>query len=111
MAGEDSSVEVTAADKGKTVEIRRGDKVDIKLEENATTGYRWAIDKMDEEVLELESSDFATAPDIGIGGGGERRFSFKAKGTGTARVELKLWREWEGDASVIDRYDLTIRVE
>ena len=111
MVSKDLNVTVTAADIGKTVDIRQGERVNVKLEENATTGYRWAIDRIEEGVLELEDSDFVLASDTGIGGGGERIFRFRAKSTGTSHVQLKMQREWEGDVPPIQRYDFSIRVE
>ena len=110
MPDREPSTTVTEADKGKTVNICQNDLGRIKLKENPTTGYRWAIDEINEEVLELEGSVFAMAPDAGIGGGGEQTFTFKARKIGTTRVELKLWREWEGEESIIDRFDVTIQV-
>ena len=33
-------------DSGRTIDIRSGETVQITLPENATTGYRWAIDAL-----------------------------------------------------------------
>jgi len=106
-----SELILTQADKGKSFRVHRDDVVVIYLAENPTTGYQWAIDEMNEEILELEDSDFALASDAGIGGGGEKRLRFKAKSPGTTRLELKLSREWEGDIPASQRYDVTIQVE
>ena len=110
MPDEEPSIMLTEADKGKSVRICQNDVVQIKLNENPTTGYRWTINPMNGEVLELESSVFALAPSSGIGGGGERILTFKARKIGTTRLELELRREWEGARSGIDHYDLTIQV-
>ena len=40
----------------------------------------------------------------------ERRWVIQAKTTGTATLTLKLWREWEGDPSVIERYQVTLAI-
>jgi len=101
---------LTEADKGKTYRVHQDDVILVRLPENPSTGYQWALDEINEEILELEDSDFVLSSDVGIGGGGERRLRFKAKSTGTTRIELKLWREWEGDISAIQRYDFTIQV-
>jgi inhibitor of cysteine peptidase len=101
---------LTRVDSGKTFEVHSDDMIVTRLPENPTTGYRWAIDEIDEEALKLEESGFALISGADIGGTGERRLSFKAKRTGTTHVELKLWREWEGDKSVSDHYDFTIHV-
>ena len=110
MPDEEPGTTFTEADKGKSVNICQNDVVLIKLKENPTTGYRWALYKINEDVLELENSVFAMVPGVGIGGGGERTLTFKARKIGTTRVELELRREWEGEGSGIDRYGLTIQV-
>ncbi len=105
-----SELTLTQAEKGGSFEVRQDDVIVVRLPENPTTGYRWAIEEIDEEVLEPETSDFAMRPDAAIGGGGERRLGFRAKRAGTAHVELKLARAWEEEGQGIDRYDFTIQV-
>jgi inhibitor of cysteine peptidase len=105
-----SELVVGAADRGSSVEVGRGDVVVVRLRETPTSGFRWAIGRLDVDVLALEGSEFAVAEGAAVGGGGERAFSFRAVDRGSGRIELKLWREWEGDASIADRFDLTVRV-
>ena len=101
---------LTPADDGKSFEVDQGDVVVIGLDENPTTGYRWAVDRRDADILELQGSDFSPGTGAGIGGGGRRTLVFKARKAGTARVQLKLWRDWEGESSTTDRYAVTLRV-
>lgn len=106
-----SSFVLTEEDKGKTITIHQGDQVVINLKENPTTGYRWAIDKVDNALLVPDQAGYSQSPGGGIGSGGRRLFVFNAKGPGTVHLQLKLWREWEGDTSIIDRFDVTIQIE
>jgi inhibitor of cysteine peptidase len=101
---------VTQADNGKSFEVHQGEVIGIRLEENPSTGYRWAIDHVDADFLTLQNSAFSPTSGGGIGSGGERTFTFKATKTGTAHIQLKLWREWEGDRSITNRYTLTIQI-
>lgn len=101
----------TAADKGQTVQVRQGDEVIIQLKENPTTGYRWDIDKTNATLLVQHNSEFSTPGGTGIGGGGTRTITFIAKSVGTVQLELKLWRAWQGDASITDRYNITIQIQ
>lgn len=96
---------ITEADKGKTLEVRRDDLIVVRLPENPTTGYRWALDEDQHEILFLEKSEFSLPKSPKVGGGGTRIFTFRAKRAGTAQIRLKNWRDWEGEASVIDRFD------
>ena len=105
-----SNITLTEADKGKTIDVPQGTEVLIRLKENPTTGYRWAIDQNDDTVLPLQSSNFSSTPGAAVGAGGTRIFTFTAKQPGTAHLQLKLWREWLGDSSITERYDVTIQV-
>ena len=105
-----SSISLTEADKDTAIDVAQGSEVVIRLAENPTTGYVWALDQTDDTVLPLQSSDFSPTPSAGVGAGGTRTFTFTAGQPGTAHVQLKLWREWQGDPSTIERYDVDIQV-
>ena len=97
-------------DNGRTIDIRPGEQVQITLPENATTGYRWAIDRYDEEYIE----PLATEPRYvakAVGSGGQVAFIFQGKKIGTGEIVLKHWRHWEGDTSVTARFLLRIHVQ
>jgi inhibitor of cysteine peptidase len=97
-------------DNDRMVDIRVGDTVRITLPENATTGYRWAIDHYDKEFIEA----IATEPKYtkkAIGSGGEVSFLFQGKKAGTGEIALKNWRSWEGDSSVTSRFRLRLNVQ
>lgn len=106
-----SQLTITQADRDKTFTVRRGDAIAINLAENPTTGYRWALDKIDSQKLELQNSEFSISENAGIGGGGERSFTFRTKATGIARLLLKEWRPWSGDRSIIQRFNVTFEIE
>jgi len=100
---------IVEKDNGQTLDVRVGESVWINLPENATTGYRWAIDRYDDEFIEA----VATEPrytENAIGSGGEVAFSFRARKTGTGEIILKHWRHWEGDLSVTRRFCLRLNV-
>ena len=101
---------IVEKDNGRTVGIRLGDSVRVNLPENATTGYRWAIDRYDEEFIEA----IAAAPKYtanAIGSGGEGEFIFKGKKIGSGEIMLKYWRHWEGDSSITSRFRLRLNVQ
>jgi inhibitor of cysteine peptidase len=106
---------LTDIDNGKSLEARQGDEIILRLPENATTGYRWHIDRAN-AVIEQEQTSYhldpniQTDPNTQFGRGGVREFRFRAKANGTARLELKLWQPWEGDSSVIERFAVDIKI-
>lgn len=97
-------------DNGRTVDIRLGESVRINLPENATTGYRWAIDRYDDQFIEAVANEQHYTENA-IGSGGEVEFIFKGKKIGSGEIMLKHWRHWEGDASITSRFRLCLNVQ
>jgi len=98
---------LTEADNNRTIELRVGDTVRVSLPENATTGFRWAIDRLDGEVIEAVGSGSHRAGGA-VGSGGEVTFTFKAKKAGADDITLKYWRHFEGDSSITKRFHLRL---
>jgi inhibitor of cysteine peptidase len=105
-----SVLKLSREDNGKLIKLRQDDAIIVSLQETPTTGYRWAVDNTDETILELQSEGFRTVPEAGLGGSGTRTLSFRAIKAGSVNLKLKLWREWAGEASITERYSLTINV-
>ena len=105
-----SVITLTQADQGKSITLQPGQTLVVKLPENPTTGFRWAIARNDEETLALRDSDYAPAAGVGVGGGGQRTFTFVARKPGSVILQFKNWREWEGDSFITERFGVTIDV-
>lgn len=101
---------LTEADNGRTVDLRAGESVRLTLPENATTGYRWAIDRLDRDVVEEAGSE--AHPSRGaVGSAGNVTFDFKAKKAGSGEVALKYWRHFEGEGSVVKRFRFRLNAQ
>jgi inhibitor of cysteine peptidase len=96
-------------DNDRTVTIRLNETVRITLPENATTGYRWAIERYDKELFD-ELAIEPHYPKGTVGSGGEVVFIFQGKKTGTGDIMLKHWRSWEGDTSIIARFHVRVQL-
>ena len=94
-------------DSGRTVKVKSGEVITIRLVENPTTGYRWAV----EAGSGLEQVEDQNEPGGRIGAAGVRVLQFHAKSIGTHELRLKNWREWEGAPSVIGRFNAWIVVD
>ncbi|MCQ4574524.1 MAG: protease inhibitor I42 family protein [Candidatus Brocadiales bacterium] len=101
---------ITQADGGKTFKVRKGGEITIRLKGNRTTGYSWAVEEADKNVLELIKDVYTPDQPVIPGSGGVRTLTFKAVSVDTVPVRLKYWRPWEGNSSAVKRFGVTIQV-
>ncbi len=96
-----------AHDRGRTVEVAAGNVVTVRLRESPTTGYRWTVERA--AGLERVGDTFEARG--AVGGAGVRQFQFRAARAGSYEIRMKNWREWEGESSIVDRFDVRIAVK
>ena len=91
-----------------------GERFDIRLDANPSTGFQWDIGTpLDEKIVRLVGSDFqrapAPAPASGaesaplVGQGGVETWRFEAVGPGRTTIELVYRRPWENDVAPVRR--------
>ncbi len=93
-----SIAELTFDDKGKSFELEKGDRINIKLESNPTTGYEWILgEETDTSVVSLFDSKFVQTEkeEELVGVGGYEIFTFKAENSGQTEIILTYKRSWE----------------
>lgn len=100
--------DLTSADDGRILAVHVGVAIALRLPDNPSTGYRWDVDT-DPAFVEVETGEFVSSS-ARVGGGGDAHWSFKAKRPGITKVTLRRWRPWEGERSVIERYEFTLKV-
>jgi inhibitor of cysteine peptidase len=108
--GQKSMLSITEQQDGTTVHVASHDLLQITLLENASTGFRWAVDQFDKQILELVDSEADYKPNT-LGASGEVSFLFRARAPGASTIELKNWRHWEGDSSITRRFHLQVQVD
>jgi predicted secreted protein len=86
--------EVHVMGSGQRVTVSPSDRVVVVLEEKATAGYEWMVERV-EEPLTLESSTVSAPSGSTPGAAARRRVVFAAGNPGDARVTLVLRRSWE----------------
>jgi predicted secreted protein len=94
-------ITVTEADVGRTIQLRPGEEILVRLKGNPTTGYRWMPHDEGPSVLELSGTpafkrDAAREGMTGVGG--EETWRFAAMDIGVQTLELRYQRSWEADA-------------
>ncbi|HEX9236706.1 MAG TPA: protease inhibitor I42 family protein [Actinomycetota bacterium] len=102
-----AEVALSKAEAGGVSAARVGDDVSVRLEEIPTSGYRWELEHVDHQVLAPAGDEFI-AEGAGRGAGGDRVFRFHVAKPGRTDVRLKRWRPWEGDTSVVERFEATV---
>lgn len=93
---------LSPSDKGRTIDLDLGDRLNLTLPETPTTGYRWSVtESMGLRLLVDRFEPGGSLP----GAGGLRRFSWEvvaAAGT----LALALEREWETPRVPIDDFSI-----
>ena len=101
------AVVATSAENGRTLKLRPGDELEVRLEDFSTSGYRWEPDS-GPQGADLIDSRYESAS-TAVGGSGTRVLTFRPDPQG-GKIRLKLWRPTVGDSSVSERYELTIEM-
>ena len=102
-----ATIEVTSAEDGTSIEADVGDTILLRLADNPTTGYGWEFEPVTGDSLVLTNSGYEPSSGA-MGGGGVTTWTLSVIAAGTISIALKQWRPWEGDASVLDRFTLTV---
>ena len=110
---------LTSADHGRSLAINQGGVIQLTLNENASTGYRWNLDPLNPTLVELVSVQALANPSEGggslglpppVGSPGQVVYCFKALRPGRTEITLTYLRSWEGDRSAIDRFRLNLQI-
>ncbi len=114
-----ATVVLDQGNNGETVKLRLGDDITLRLPENATTGYRWHIERAEGLIEEAATATEPSAPSPAstsddqnptIGRGGLRKFHFRTTKVGQGRLALKYYREWEGGDSALESFAVDLDV-
>ena len=101
------TITITERDDGGRFQARVGDLIELRLSENASTGYRWTLDHLDAHLFEVGDSG-ADYPDDRIGSGGTVSFHITVVAAGNGRLAFKCWRPWEGEDGVLRRFAVEV---
>ncbi|WP_429691026.1 protease inhibitor I42 family protein [Bacillus mycoides] len=97
---------LTQKDQGKVIPLHRNQRFSIQLTENPLTGYSWTICNILGICLLTEQFQFNCILEEVIGHHGVRIFQFQAIHTGKHTLQFKHWREWQGESSIIEKFQL-----
>ena len=108
-------LEITLAesDAGRAVDLDRGQRLNIRLKSNPSTGYRWQLATLSADVLTKLGEPSYTADASAansVGGGGIEAWSFEASGSGEAKLVFEYRRHWERDVPAARTVTYPIKV-
>ena len=107
-------VQLTAADVGRSIDLRLGQEIEVSLQANPTTGYRWEMVQAAPAVLDvLSGQTYAPAPSAPrvVGGGGTVTWRFRAARAGHDSLQLVYRRPWEPDGAPAQTFKCDITVQ
>lgn len=106
------TVILSEKDSGRTVKLRTGDYLEIHLEANPSTGYRWNSSTPNSYVLRLLLDEYrGTKQEKKMTGAPVRKiFRYGAVGPGETGIRLEYRRPWEKDQPPAKTFDIMIRV-
>jgi predicted secreted protein len=102
---------ITEEDASELIVLEVGDKLDVSLEGNPSTGYGWEMVTAPEVVLsQVGEVDFHASSQL-AGSPGRVTLHFKAVKQGRQELELVYRRPWEGDTPPLMTYKVDVEVK
>jgi inhibitor of cysteine peptidase len=99
---------LTIHDDGRTIQVGVGVRLELRLPDNPSTGYRWSVE-VDSRFVTVEEGVY-TQLVHGLGGGGERQWWITTCQAGSTTLRLSRWRPWESEQSAIERFAVTLEI-
>ena len=97
----------------KSINVQKGDTIDVVLAENPTTGYIWIMslaNPADKEVLQEIKKSFLKAKSKMVGVPGFIHYEVKAIEKGSAKIQGINTRPWQKD-DVITTFEMDVVVK
>lgn len=101
---------LTEADDGQSMKLRPGERLEVTLAGNPTTGYSWELVELDTAVVRPVGEISYRQEGQGIGAGGVFVASFEAITTGRTDLRMAYLRPFERDQSPAQTFAIRIVV-
>ena len=102
---------VTNADNGKTVTIKMGDVLEVRLNANPTTGYMWYLEKQSTPLLKPSGQTQTQPPQGVLGAPVVQIFDYATTGKGTGVLLLHYVRSWMNPDPNEQQFSLHVTIE
>ena len=108
--GGNMTVILREKDTNREISVARGETVQIELEETGATGYKWHIDKLDPEYLELVAEETKTIAGKKVGTPVMRYWKIMALKKGHTEILMYYYRPWEGQDKALRHYRVKVNI-
>ncbi len=99
---------LTKADAKRTVRLNLGDRLEVTLSGNPTSGYSWELGSVDEKILKLLGKPEYRPSSGATGSGGEFTFAFEGKTPGQTVLRLVYCRSWEKGNKLAESFEVVV---
>jgi len=108
-----AQLRLTETDSGTAVTLRKGERLRVVLESNASTGYQWVVTPVPSaSVLAPMGEPFYVTPATDLlGAAGHQVFDFTAVGPGTATLRLAYQRTTTPPEAPAKEWTVTVTVQ
>ena len=103
-------LQLDAKDSGSQQTLSVGQRLEIKLDSNPTTGYQWAVDGALPPQLEQAGEPQHNSSSTALGAGGIDTWAFAGKSAGTGKLKLKYWRSFEPTVAPVNTFEVSVTV-
>jgi inhibitor of cysteine peptidase len=110
MGPEQSILELTESDSGKSIEIKLGTSIILHLNGQPSTGYTWIVDEVNSSILIQEGEPQYTASSNLRGAEEVMVWKFQSVGAGSTSLKLIYTRAFEKDQPPLKTFELAIEV-
>ncbi|HUI89999.1 MAG TPA: protease inhibitor I42 family protein [Anaerolineales bacterium] len=109
-SSEASTKRLTESDSGGSIQLHLGDKLEVTLPANPTTGFQWEVSAGNAAILQPNGAAEFQPSSSALGGGGNIIFRFQAVGTGQMPLKLVYHRPFEQDVPPVQTFEVSIIV-
>ncbi len=104
-------IDLTAGNNGETISASMGQFLNVKLDSNPSTGYKWnLVTEPTPRILQLISSSYNPPIAGGVGAGGSETWQWQVVGTGTTTLKLAYFRSFS-PSQVAKDFTVTVLVQ
>ncbi len=105
-------IRLTQSAHQRNIKMNAGDRLEIALEGNPTTGYIWEKVEGDNAILSPQGDyKYTPAEPLLVGSGGKFAFTFLGTATGKTRLRLIYHRTFEKNIAPVKAFEIMVIVE